>query len=228
MIIKKTLPILICLLVHQLMYSQTCENISPYKEGMYLEYTNFNKKGKIKSIENHFIESVTNNDGNLTINIKSTEGKDSNSTRRYMLKCINGKFYVDMANYTTLQNKNQKSSMQIKATGDFLEFTDEMTVGTILEDGNIDLEIGSQDSFASIASMQVLNRKVLENNSFTIKAGTFDGYKISFDYVFNIGIVKFRGSGIEWYVEGIGIVKTENFSKKGKLRESRELTKIYN
>jgi len=76
--------------------------------------------------------------------------------------------------------------------------------------------------------MKVLNRKVLENNSITIKAGTFKGYKISFDYVFNLGILKFRGSGIEWYVKGIGIVKTENYSKNGKLRSSKELTKISN
>ena len=76
--------------------------------------------------------------------------------------------------------------------------------------------------------MAVLNRKVLANDDLVTKAGTFNGYKISFDYIFDLGLIKFRGSGIEWYVKGIGIVKTENYSKKGKLRWYRELTKISN
>ncbi|MCL5129832.1 hypothetical protein [Algibacter sp. L4_22] len=225
---KKVFSISIFLLIFQLTYSQTCENISPYKKGMSMEYTNYNKKGKIQSVENHFIESVTNEEGSLNIKIKSSEGKKAKNEREYILKCVNGDFYVDMSNYTSLQNEDQKDTFKVKATGDFIEFPEGMKVGTVLEDGNIALEVGSGASFAPMANMKVLNRTVLENKSLTIKAGTFDGYKISFDYVFDLGLLKFRGSGIEWYVKGIGIVKSENYSKKGKLRSYRELTKINN
>jgi len=225
---KNILYILICLSISQLMYSQNCEKISPYKEGMSLEYENYNKKGKVKSVESHFVESVTNEGGNLTIKIKSKDSKKGNPSRVYTLKCVSGGFYVDMANYTSLKEENGKESLKVKATGDFLEFPENIAKGTDLRDGDINIEIGSQEAFAAIASMKVFNRKVLENDSFTIKAGTFKGYKVSFDYVFNIGIIKFKGSGIEWYVKGIGIVKTENYSKTGKLRSSRELTKIEN
>jgi len=55
---KNILYILISLSISQLMYSQNCEKISPYKEGMSLEYENYNKKGKVKSIESHLVESV--------------------------------------------------------------------------------------------------------------------------------------------------------------------------
>jgi hypothetical protein len=225
---KKLFITSIFIFLFQLTYSQTCENISPYKEGMSMEYTNYNKKGKVTSVENHFIESVTNENGSLNIHIKSSEGKKSKNDREYILKCINGDFYVDMSNYASLQNEDQKNSFKVKATGDFIEFPEEMEVGTVLEDGNIALEVGNGDSFAPMANMKVLNRTVLENNSLAIKAGTFDGYKVSFDYIFDLGLLKFRGSGIEWYVKGIGIVKSENYSKKGKLRSYRELTKINN
>ncbi|QCE40027.1 hypothetical protein [Psychroserpens sp. NJDZ02] len=222
---KKILTILTVLLLSSLSYSQTCEDTSPYKEGMILEYTNYNKKGKEKSVESHTIETVSNEDGNLTIYIKSIEDK---TPKEYILKCINGDFYVDMSNYTTLQNNDNSNNFKVKATGDFLEFPDNMEVGTVLKDGTIDLAIGDENSSASIATMNILNRKILANESLTTKAGTFDGYKVSFDYIFNIGIIKFRGSGIEWYVKGIGIIKSENYSKKGKLRSSRVLTKITN
>ena len=222
---KKILTILTVLLLSSQSYSQTCEDTSPYKEGMILEYTNYNKKGKEKSVESHTIETVSNEDGNLTIYIKSIEDK---TPKEYILKCINGDFYVDMSNYTTLQNNDNSNNFKVKATGDFLEFPDNMEVGTVLKDGTIDLAIGDENSSASIATMTILNRKILANESLTTKAGTFDGYKVSFAYIFNIGIIKFRGSGIEWYVKGIGIIKSENYSKKGKLRSSRVLTKITN
>ena len=225
---KKLFIASVFILIFQLTYSQTCESTSPYKEGMTMEYTNYNKKGKAQSVEKHLIESVTNEDGSLKVLIKSSEGKKSKNEREYVLKCINGDFYVDMSNYTSLQNEDQKDTFKVKATGDFIEFPEGIKVGTVLEDGNIALEVGNGGSFAPMANMKVLNRTVLENKSLTIKAGIFDGYKISFDYVFDLGQLKFRGSGIEWYVKGIGIVKSENYSKKGKLRSYRELTKINN
>lgn len=225
---KKLFITSIFLCILQLIDAQTCENISPYKEGMSMEYTNYSKKGKITSVENHTVESVTNETGSLNIHIKSSGGKKSKDERAYLLKCINGNFYVDMSNYSALQNEDQKSTFKVKATGDFIEFPEHVEVGTVLKDGSIDLEVGSGNGFAPMANMKVLNRTVLENNSLTVKAGTFDGYKVSFDYIFDLGLIKFRGSGIEWYVKGIGIIKSENYSKKGKLRSYRELTKINN
>jgi len=223
---KKTLGTILVLLLSQCIFSQICEEISPYKEGLKLEYTQYNKKGKVKSIENHRVTSVENSDGSLSINLQSTTGKKSKETKNYTLNCVDGDFYIDMSNYTSLQEQSNGESVQVKASGSFLEFPATMNEGDNLRDGNIDIAIGDGDSFGNLATMKVLNRKVLKIGSIDVKAGTFDGYKIAYDYVFNLGIIKIRGSGIEWYVKGIGIVKSENYSKKGKLKSSNELTKI--
>lgn len=222
---KNLLYISFFLLISQFTFSQICEEISPYKQGMSLEYTNYNKKGKETSVEKYYIESVTNDGaGNLAIDIQITEGKNAKTAKNHTLKCSGGDFYVDMANYTSL-NEGGNNSFQIKAKGDFIKFPNKINEGTTLEDGKIDLTIGDGNTFAT---MQVLNRKLVKIGALTTKAGTYDGYIISFDYVFNIGILKIRGSGKEWYVKGVGIIKTENYSKKGKLRSTRELTKLNN
>ncbi len=212
----------------QVVFSQNCEDISPYKEGMQLEYTNYNKKGKERSKETYKIQSVTNEDGGLVIKIANTiadKGEEGVSGVQ-TLKCVNGNFYVEMAGYLAHQNENQQSTLQLKAEGDFVEFPEEIKTGLDLKDGNIDLKLGGGSSDIALASMQVNNRKVLEDTKISIPAGEFDGYKVSFDYTFNMGILKIRGSGIEWYVKGIGIVKSESYSKKGKLRWTRVLTKM--
>ena len=132
-----------------------------------------------------------------------------------------------MAGYLAHQNENQQSTLKLKAEGDFVEFPEEIKTGLALKDGNIELKLaGGGESDFSLASMQVTNRKVLEDTKLSIPAGEFDGYKVSFDYTFNMGIIKIRGSGIEWYVKGVGIVKSESYSKKGKLRWTRVLTKM--
>ncbi|NMH87555.1 TapB family protein [Flavivirga algicola] len=226
---KFLIVIFICL--SQVVVSQNCEAISPYTEGMRLEYTNYNKKGKVKSVDNYVVKSVTTINGELIIEIESTQKNNKNKesvARKDILKCVDGNFYVDMAGYLAHQNDDQKSNLQVRAEGDFVEFPDNLSEGLELKDATIELKIGSDDSAssASFADMKVYNRKVIQNASFQNKAGTFDAYKMTFDYIFTLGFIKVRGSGIEWYVKGIGIVKTESYSKKGKLRWTRELTKI--
>ncbi|GAB1856256.1 hypothetical protein MHTCC0001_10910 [Flavobacteriaceae bacterium MHTCC 0001] len=228
---KAKILIVIMGFLTQVCISQNCEDISPYKEGMKLEYTNYNKKGKERSVDSYEVISVTTTNDELTIEIASqtTSKKNKDATsRKDILKCVNGNFYVDMTSYLAHQSEDQKSSLTIQAEGDFLEFPDNLTEGLELKDGYIELQMGSGEGNTGVAfaNMKVLNRKVIQNTSFTNKAGTFNAYKMSFDYIFTLGVIKIRGSGIEWYVKGIGIIKTESYSRKGKLRWTRELTKI--
>ncbi len=104
-----------------------------------------------------------------------------------------------MANYASHQSENQEGSISVEAVGDFIEFPSGMIAGMMLADGNIDIQIGEGNSSLAIAYMSVLNRKVLGKDNLTTPEGTFKGYKISFDYLFDMGIIKVIGSGIEWY-----------------------------
>jgi len=224
--------VLIFLLTLQVAFSQNCEDISPYKEGTKLEYTNYNKKGKEKSVDSYFVKSVTTNNGEFLIEIETTvEEKDKKKDKfsiTQTLRCVNGNFYVNMSDYLAHQSEDQKSTLEIKAEGDFVEFPSNLKAGLALKDASIDLKMGGGEgtSAVSLANMKVLNRKVLQEDAYTSKAGTFNAYIMSFDYVFTIGFIKVRGSGKEWYVKGVGIVKTESYTKKGKLRWTRELTKL--
>ncbi len=221
--------IFVCII--QIVTSQNCEDISPYTEGMSLEYTNYNKKGKVRSVDRYVVKSVATENGELVIEIESTQKNDKNkdgTPRKDILKCVDGNFYIDMVGYLAHQNDDQKSSLQVKAEGDFVEFPDNISEGLELKDATIELKIGSSESTstASFADMKIYNRNVLQNTSFKNQAGTFNAYKMTFDYIFTMGFIKLRGSGVEWYVKGVGIVKTESYTKKGKLRWTRELTKM--
>lgn len=199
--------------------AQNCESISPYKQGMTLEYTNYNKKGKAKDVENYEVLSVDNTTDEMVITLKQNINKKESGT--FKLKCNNGNFYVDMTGY--LSNHDSANGFGINAEGSFLVFPKSLKSGDDLPDGEI--RVGKDDIYAT---MFIVNRKVKEKGQITTKAKTFEGYKITFDFIFELGPVKFRGSGEEWYVDGVGIVKSYSYNKAGKLKSSRELTKIGN
>ena len=68
-------------------------------------------------------------------------------------------------------------------------------------------------------TVNIMNRKVEGKESVTTSAGTFDCFVISYDHESKMGI-KIRGSAKQWYSEGVGMVKQENYNKKGKLMGS--------
>ncbi|MCF6348980.1 MAG: DUF3108 domain-containing protein [Flavobacteriaceae bacterium] len=72
-----------------------------------------------------------------------------------------------------------------------------------------------------------LNGKVEKREEITIPAGTFDCYVISFETEFKMGI-KRKGKTRQWLAKGVGIVKTEDYNKKGKVISKSVLTKFSN
>jgi hypothetical protein len=69
------------------------------------------------------------------------------------------------------------------------------------------------------------NRKCAAIESVTTPAGTFECYKITQD-VEAKAIVKVLATDITWLAEGVGVVKSESYDKKGKLMGSSQLTKF--
>lgn len=74
-------------------------------------------------------------------------------------------------------------------------------------------------------TMEMVDRKVEGKESLTTSAGTFDCYVISYTTEMKMGLnTMFKNK--EWIAEGVGMVKSENYNKNGKLMGYSELTKI--
>jgi hypothetical protein len=71
----------------------------------------------------------------------------------------------------------------------------------------------------------VYNRKVEAIEEVTTKAGTFQCYKITYD-VLTDAMMDIQTSGIEWIARDVGAVRTESYSKNGKLTGYTELVKM--
>ena len=72
-------------------------------------------------------------------------------------------------------------------------------------------------------TMKFLNRKVEGNETVSTPAGDFECYVITYDTEYKMGI-KMTMSSKLWLSEGYGMVKQENYNKKGALIGSSVLT----
>lgn len=199
-------------------------------EGVTLEYTQFDKKGKETSKSTHKTETSSNEDGKTTaiINMTTTAEKDATFNSEYKVSCTEGMIAIDMIRFfdnNQISNYNTED-FTVEMQGDILEFPSKMEVGNNLNDGSITVKVFNNDLKIVTVTMDITNRKIIANESITTKAGTFNCVKLSYDFESKIGFIKVKGSGVEWHSEDKAIVKSESYNKKGKLTGSQELTKI--
>ncbi len=220
---------IICFMIVTGAYTQECNAALLLKKGSVLEYTSFTKKGKEDGKTIHKTTSVKEEGGKFTADIKSTvidkKGKEA-MTMDYTAICENGLFSVDMSrffNSAQLQQYNAED-ITLEMDGNVLEFPANMTSETKLNDGNFTVKVNNGDFTIVTMTFDVTNRKVVGTEKITTKAGTFDCQKVTFDFNSKMGIIKMRGSGVEWYLQDKVLVKSESYNKKGKLMAYSELT----
>ena len=228
---KSTATLLIAILISILSFSQECDDYLLLQEGKSLEYTNKDKKGKALTVGNHKAISVENN-GNefksiIELDLKNLDKGDT-FKMEYNVSCNEGIISIDMSRFfdSSQLMQYEGADFNIDVEGDMLYFPRNLKEGESLNDGNLTIKV-NKDGFTFVTmTMRIFNRQVLGKETISTKAGTFDCYKVSFDFESKFGIIKAIGSAEEWYHDNRILVLSKSFSKKGKLQGSTELTKL--
>ena len=98
-------------------------------------------------------------------------------------------------------------------------------VGVQLPDANV--EMSMKIGFMNMKmSALITNRKVEAVENVTVKGGTFEAYKFTSDVKSSTMGFQVNTGSIAWYVKGVGMVKTENYDKKGSLQSHMELVEL--
>jgi len=210
-------------------FTQECNAALFLKPGNVLEYTSYDKKGKVSGSAIHETLSLKEDGDKIiaTIKVTSKDDKKKNEfSSEYEATCQNGLFSVDMMRFFDSQQLQQYDADDFTITmdGNVLEFPAGMKPGDALNDGNFTVKV-NKDAFTIVTMLfNITNRQIHPNESITTDAGTFDCQKVTYDFDSKMGFIKIKGSGVEWYNNDKAIVKSESYSKKGKLLGYSELT----
>lgn len=205
--------------------AQDCTSLAPMKEGMVLEYTTFNKKGKDAGAMRLSVKEAGENSAVLASELMNQKGKVQGNFE-YEVKCENGVFYVDMSMFFDSQQLQAFDDMEMEMTSKYLEFPSGASAGDKLPDGSVEAKVMSGGVKLMTISMQITDHTVQARESITTSAGTFDCLKTSYNYNSKFGFVKLSGSATNWLADDIGSIKSESFDKRGNSVGGQELTML--
>ncbi|MBK8566604.1 MAG: hypothetical protein IPN76_25560 [Saprospiraceae bacterium] len=211
--------------------TSACENgYMAFKEGVSMELTHFDKKGKATAITKQKVLEVSDvADGfKATIEMENTDEKGKRpSTNNYDITCKGNSVFIDMRSMLRPESSYaaNQPDMEVEITGDAMEFPMELTPGQTLPDGNMEMKTSMNGMKIMGIKLNVTNRKVEGMETITTPAGTFECVRMTQDTDMQ-AIFKMNVKTTTWYAKGVGMVKTENYDKNGKLEGTTVLTKF--
>lgn len=212
----------------QLQAQDDCSIYYPLKEGTKLEYTSYNKKDKAEGSTSTEVQAVENTSQGIKATIKSSttddKGKEAFSGT-YDVRCEDGKIIMDASSMLDAAMQQSFANMEVTMEGTDLVLPGKLQVGQELPDASTNIRAASSGINIVNMTVTITNRKVLGRENITTPAGTFDCYKISQDTNVKMMISKTLSS-VDYYAEGVGVVRSENYDKKGNLDSYMVLTKF--
>lgn len=205
--------------------AQDCKGYLPYDEGTTWEVTNYSAKGKELSKTAFELAMLSKIDGGLKYTVKmisyDDKGKEvfANSFDSF---CKNGKFSIDMSRFLTGSSAEMFGGAEVEMDATEMEMPDMDTpAGTQLKDASLTVKMSGGVGLSM--TINVTDRKVVSKEKVETSAGSFDCIVLTQDVSTKM-MIKIIASSKEWYAEGIGMVASESYNKKGKLTGSSKLT----
>ncbi|WP_203257806.1 TapB family protein [Hyunsoonleella ulvae] len=198
-----------------------CSVYYPHKKGTTFEITNYNKKGKKEGVVKYTISNVEGNTATIEAVILDEKDKEVTTTS-YNIMCEGNSISIDFKSLISPEMLQQYKDMDIDVSGTNIELPNDLDIGKKLKNANMIMTI-NMGGMNMKMTMDIINRTVDAKENITTPAGSFDCYALSYDSEVKMGI-KTSFTIKEWIAEGVGVVKTESYNKKGKLMGYSELT----
>ncbi len=224
---KLKVSLIICVFLIGLsgMCQDACGAYFPFKKGVAFQITNYDAKVKKEGVVDYKIIELQNSIATVQAKIMDAKGKKVAITT-YDVTCYEDAISIDFKSMMNPEMFKQYKDMDIEMTGSNIEFPNTIKAGQTLKEAKFNLAIKMGLTNMNMV-LNMLNRTVEREESVTTPAGTFKCFLISYDSEVNVG-VKQSFKIKEWLAEGVGVVRTETYTKNGKLVSYSELTQLSN
>ena len=213
--------------------AQDCSFYFPTKVGTIVTTTYYDKKGKETSKVHQKVLEAKKQGNVQEVRVQNRlEAKDQEDipdsllVQEFTLRCENGKFNVNWDSYIDKNMLNAYQGMDVEINTDEMFIPSDLKAGQTFPDATATITVRNSGIKLVSITIKVTERKVEGFEKITTPAGTFDCAKISSVTESKIMFKTIKVKTTEWIAEGVGIVKTENYDKKGKLESYSLITEI--
>ena len=190
-----------------------CSKYYQLKEGLKYELQIFDKKDKLDGVVKYHVTNASNSKATLNTVFIDKKGEEVFASE-YDVLCKDNGITIDFKSLMNGDFMKQYKDMEIEMTGTNLDLPNDLSFGQSLPDANMNATINMAPMKMKM-NIKMINRKVEGKEKVTTPAGTFECYIITYTTEFKMGL-KRTGMSKQWIAEGIGLVKSEEYNKKGK------------
>ena len=216
-----------CLIASVSFAQSGCSKYYPFDEGTTFQITNYDKKGKTTGFVDYTITDVRTVEGaevsTITSQVKDEKGELILESS-YNITCKDDTISIDFNSMVNSQMFDQYQEFDLEISGTNLDLPNNLSVGQELPDASMLMIINMGITLKF--SVNITDRKVIAKESVTTPAGTYDCFVISYSVDMKMGF-KSTGTSKQWIAKEVGMVKQEEYNKKGKLMSSSQLTAFH-
>ena len=214
-----------------------CTDFIWFKEGSMMKFEVKDGKGKSMNQSQMVINKVYKQNAATIADVNMTDDNKNEFTMQF--KCAGDKLYMDFASAieqmmakTNPENKEAvrqaSENVEMGFSDGFMSFPKNMYPGQKLDDAVFTMKTKSGNAGMDVTT-SLTGRKVVAKEKITTPAGTFDCVKVIGNRTTTMNLLgKERNMGKPtqehvWISPGIGTVKQENYTEKGKLESMSHL-----
>lgn len=202
---------------------EVCSSYYPLEKGTSFQITSYGKNDKVAAVVDYTVKDAGADWALLSYELDDDKGKLIASSE-YKVNCVDDGIEIDFKSLGAPGVMEQYKDMEVDVSGTNVFIPNNLEVGRQLPDAEMRMAI-KMNPITMNMNFLIMNRKVSSKETVTTPAGTFDCVVLTYDFESKMGI-KVSGSAKQWLAEGVGMVKTEDYNKKGKMISRSELTKF--
>ena len=203
-----------------------CSLFFPFKEGAKLEYAYFDKQGRLESRAQSVVKALKplpNGVAAMVVNTVFDKRDKEQFSGEYLVRCKNGVISIDVSSMLNPAMQQSFSNMEVTIKGEELTIPGAFEKGQELPDASTHIMAGADGVTIVDMMVNISDRKVVGKDTISTPAGVFDCYKLT--QTTNVKMMLDKAfQSVEYYAEGVGLVRSETYGDNGEVEGYMELT----
>lgn len=202
----------------------SCSTFYPFENGATFQITSYGKNKRVAAITDFLVTEATDNFATFKSFLRDKNGEVLNEAT-FTMSCENDGVVVDMESLLNPNLMENYRDFETEISGTKIVIPNNLHIGQELPDATMNMRINMSGINISM-EVSMTDRTVLTKETVTTRAGTFECFVIGYTNTVNMGVNR-TTTAKQWIARGVGMVKQEDYNRRGNVTSSSELTDFY-
>tara|TARA_R100000935_G_scaffold38680_1_gene60039 strand:- start:153241 stop:153924 length:684 start_codon:yes stop_codon:yes gene_type:complete len=201
-----------------------CSTFYPFENGVTFQITNYGKNDRVAAITDFLVTDATSNFATFKSFLRDKDGEVLNEAT-FTMSCENDGIVVDMESLLNPNLLDNYRDFETEISGTKIVIPNNLHIGQELPDATMTMLV-NMSGINLRMEVSMTDRTVIDRETITTSAGTFDCFVIGYTNTVNMGMNR-TTTAKQWISRGVGMVKQEDYNRRGRVTSSSLLTDFH-